>query len=39
MNGARPHNSITLRQNNDIIITEIMYRNIILIFENKKGYF
>lgn len=32
MNGVSHHNLITLRQNNDISIYKIKYRNTILIF-------
>lgn len=34
MNGVRPHNSITLRQNNGISVDKVKYRNNILIFQN-----
>ena len=34
MNGVSHHSLIILRQNNDISIGKIKYRNTILIFEN-----
>ena len=39
MSGVNLHNSIILRQNKDIRIDKVNYRNLIPIFKNEKSYF